>query len=528
MPGSGNGCPDTGEHDSSPPGSFTELKRLLVGPERDRLDALERRLNNPDERATDVSAVLSQAVTLSRNRDGRLRSSLEPLIAQALRSSVQKDPSIVGDTLYPVIGVAIRKAVAAALGRMVESLNQTLEYSLSFRSLRWRFEALRTGKPYGEIVLARSVRYSVQLVFLIHRKTGLLLESAMSETNLVRDPHLVSGMLTAVQDFVRDSFTGAEGQDLEVVQVGDFTVWIQHGPLALMAAVVRGVPPAGLRTRLQEQLEALHRDAVRELGAFQGDSSSLSAAKPYLEACLVGALGDRPPKRHTAIWVSAVLLIAAALAVWLFLGYRERARFNAYVERVRSEPGIVVTGALRQNGRYIIAGLRDPMSRDPRALASEAGLASTQVEFRLEPYQSLRPEFANARKLETVIADLRTSTIGFAKGKSNFEPGTVTVLRRIEFDLQTLLATAREDGRSVHVDVIGSTDPEGSAATNTQLAQDRAEAVVSALVQMGFDRGLFSALRDEPAAPGSPPAAGEPASQRRATLRVTLSGGARR
>ena len=59
---------------------------------------------------------------------------------------------------------------------MLESLNTTLEHSLSWRSLRWRLDARRTGKSFAEIVLLNTLVYRVEQVFLIHRPSGLLLQ----------------------------------------------------------------------------------------------------------------------------------------------------------------------------------------------------------------------------------------------------------------------------------------------------------------------------------------------------------------
>ena len=88
-----------------------------------------------------------------------------------------------------------------------ESINQTLERRLSFESLKWRIEGWRTGRDFGEIVLTRSLGYRVEQVFLVHRETGLLLQH-VARSDEVLDSDMVSGMLTAIQDFVRDSFGG--------------------------------------------------------------------------------------------------------------------------------------------------------------------------------------------------------------------------------------------------------------------------------------------------------------------------------
>ena len=82
---------------------------------------------------------------------------------------------VLADAIFPVIGPAIRKSIAASISEFAETLNQIVETSVSFRAIQWRVEALITGKSFSEILLARSLLYSVEQVFLIHRKSGLLL-----------------------------------------------------------------------------------------------------------------------------------------------------------------------------------------------------------------------------------------------------------------------------------------------------------------------------------------------------------------
>ena len=92
------------------------------------------------------------------------------------------------------------------LNGMVQRLNRALEESLSVKSLRWRLEARRTGRPFAEIVLLKSLVYRVEQVFLIHRESGLLLQDAVAQSVVAQDTDMVSGMLSAIRDFITDSF----------------------------------------------------------------------------------------------------------------------------------------------------------------------------------------------------------------------------------------------------------------------------------------------------------------------------------
>ena len=162
-----------------PAAQFTELRSLLVGPEQRQLRALQTRLEDPAAQARDVSRVLATAVEL-RTHDPHLQRALAPTIEDAITASVRRNPRPLADALFPIIGPAIRKAIAATLNGMLESLNTTLEHSLSWRSLRWRLDARRTGRPFAEIVLLNTLVYRVEQVFLIHRPSGLLLQHLTS------------------------------------------------------------------------------------------------------------------------------------------------------------------------------------------------------------------------------------------------------------------------------------------------------------------------------------------------------------
>jgi OOP family OmpA-OmpF porin len=286
--------PDEEPETESPPGAFAELRTLIVGPEQRQLRALQARLNDPGRQAQDVSDVLPEAVLL-RRRDPHLTRALAPTIEEAITASVRKNPQPLADALFPVIGPAIRKAFAASLSSMLESLNRTVEYSLSWRAIRWRITALLTGRPFAEVVLLNTLVYRVEQVLLIDRRTGLLLQHVASDPRAIQDPDMVSGMLTAIRDFSRDSFRVADEDALDTLRVGELSIWIEQGPYAILAAVIRGTPPRELRVALQEAIERLHAFHGDALQSFDGDTAPFDSVRPTLEDCLQSQY-LRPPR----------------------------------------------------------------------------------------------------------------------------------------------------------------------------------------------------------------------------------------
>ena len=199
--------------------TLVELRHLLIGPVEVQVDNLQTRLDDPELRSREVGFILPEAITIRSSQDDALVTALSPTVEQAVRFSIRNNLKSFADALFPVIGPAIRKSISEALKGMVQSLNEAIDKSFSFKGLKWRIEAYRTKKPFSEIILLHSIIYRVEQLFLIHKKTGLLLKHIVKEEIEFQDADMVSGMLTAIRDFVADSFHIDDEYGLDSIRV---------------------------------------------------------------------------------------------------------------------------------------------------------------------------------------------------------------------------------------------------------------------------------------------------------------------
>jgi hypothetical protein len=484
---------------------LAELRAILLGPDRAAWESMRQRLDNPSRRAEDVAGVLADAVRL-RSRlhaDVKLRRALQPIIEEALQLSVQSNPRMLADALFPIFGKAIRKAIASELDGMLQSLSQTLEQSFSWRSFRWRWEAFGTRKPYAEIVVLRSLLYRVDQVFLIHRHAGLLLQHVAApegETAAeTKDPEMVSSMLTAIQDFVRDSVSGADN-NLETIRMGEIEVVLAYGPDAILAGFVRGVAPRKLRGVFQDTLDAIEQKKAEALRTFSGDTSRFDSCRPQLQACLLGQ--GRPDERRAGFWGARALLfglpalaILALVGWWIHAAAMER-RGMDFAHRLEREPGIVLTHIEERGSKFYIAGLRDPMAADPASLLP-ANLSSDKVEFHWEEYHSLVPRFAEQRRLEELKDELGKRAFRFPTGISEIPPEQRFLLEDVGSQIISVIQAAAALGKTVRIEVRGNHDPVGTEALNSALARSRAESVRVALVTLGVPPARLTAVPED-------------------------------
>jgi outer membrane protein OmpA-like peptidoglycan-associated protein len=505
---------------------LAELRELLLGAERQRIRELERRLDAAGLTGEELAELLPEAIVLRARRDRQLARALAPTVEGAISESVRRNPREIATAIFPVLGPAIRKAIAEALAGLAASVNRAIEHSVSPRGIAWRVEAWRTGVPYAQIVLKHALIYRVEQLFLIHTDTGLLLARAPAE-RAVADADLISGMLTAIRDFVGDAFgREREAGGLRTFSVGELTVMVEQGPAAVLAAVVRGQPPESLPGRLQETLEAIHLQFASAFAEFAGDAAPFAGAAPLLEECLETRLTtDRSEslagRRAWLPWAAAAILVAA-LGGWLIV--RADRAWNSALARLQAEPGIVVLSAERGVGGWRIAGLRDPLAANPAAVLASAGVDTSRVAARWEPYLSGHPRFVEPR-LRAPAGELLERQRAVQRARVLFGVGTAVLdaagretVAEAAGAIAALDSTVRALGGRVVVALAGRSDPTGSDATNAALSRLRVEAVRRALAERGVEA---AALEGRALGASSPLAAGD--SSTRAALNRSVS-----
>lgn len=382
---------------------LSRLRGLLLGMDYEQLAAMrddvermrlfERELRNRAGQTDLVASVLSEAMLIRENQDRGISRALQPAISDAIRAAVRNDPQPVVEAVSPVIGPSIRRAVHDAITGMLELLEKLLEHNLSWQALQWRIEAWRSGRRYSEIVLLRTLVYRVEQALLIHRKTGLLLQHAQSPQAGFKDPDLVGSMLTAITDFVSDSFSVPDETAVRTMQVGDYKVLVEEGRLAILAAIVRGNPPSELARTLRDTLETIEALYRERLAQFDGDAKPLEETHGLLETCLKSQ--QRPPMRRRPWLVPAlaVSLVLAPLAYWGHSAYQAQRLWSAALGALRAEPGIVITEAAREGDVYRVSGLRDPLARQPAEVIGPQARSNLRWEWHWRPFLSIEPAF---------------------------------------------------------------------------------------------------------------------------------------
>lgn len=373
-----------------------ELRQIIVGDNSEQLAELKNRIEALDLRAQDVAEVLVPAIDMKMRSDASLVSALNKPVSQGLKKAIQGEPEVYAEILYPAIAPSIRTAISQSISSLLSTINQTIESATTVGGLRARIQSLRTGVPYAELLLRRSLLFRVEHLYLIDRESGLLIGECRGEGESRMDSDAVSAMFSAIQSFVQDSFSGDSADRLTDFKVGAHTVWIAHGPHAMLACVLLGDAPEELKANLYDTLDAIRIQYASQLQNYDGDPSEFDGLQDHLLPLMQSQLreSEEDVADKGISWGPKLVYFALLLALgYLIYGVVDRqaklATLNHYFD---AAPGVVVTKSYWQGGKVTVEGLLDPDAELPFALLAEHGLDMQKLNLHLTPFRSLETQ----------------------------------------------------------------------------------------------------------------------------------------
>ena len=517
------------------------LRSLLMQSEIDKISDLEHRLNDHSAKTHDISDVLAEAVVMRSNQDNMLNKAFEPIVESSFKAFIKKHPNDFINIVFPMIGSTIRRSISESFNSMLGSFSKSLEQSLSLKGIKWRLEAIRSGKQFSEIVMLHTLVYRVDQIFLIHNETGLVLSHVVHEGVTSKDADLVSGMLTAVQDFARDCFNNEDdGSALNSLKMDEYTIYIVRSPLVYLACMVRGTPPADFLNGLSESLELILAECGHLLVDFNGDSAPFAIANNHLQDCIAHKFRD--DEKSAPTWTKRLVYGIGACVLVLFIAHQYHSyRMSKSVDLLRMEPGMLVLDVKGSWGfnPWKVVCLQDELARPFSQILSENGYKPDFIDIKSIPFVSYEPDVVKLRvikkimppegvevyyrdgvlhlsgaadlnwilqarqtilatpgvlsvdysalndprvaELTDLIRSIETAVVRFPVGGDNPIPPDQPALNKAISDLVSLERLANKMGLAVNLTIYGQADATGSESRNYEISQARARMIASKL-----------------------------------------------
>ncbi|MEE3207400.1 MAG: hypothetical protein VX239_00510, partial [Candidatus Thermoplasmatota archaeon] len=126
--------------------------------------------------------------------------------------------------------------------------------------------------------------YRIEELYLLYNDGRLITGQSLEESAIDKD--IMGSMLTAINDFVQDSFQ-ATGE-LGSIDYGDNCILLERGQHTVLAAVIYGEETRDLRSQVANALRQVETRFSSEIASWDGDVDLLSGTNEILQPLLDG------------------------------------------------------------------------------------------------------------------------------------------------------------------------------------------------------------------------------------------------
>lgn len=418
------------------------------------------------------------------------------------------------DLIFPIIGRLVSKKIADALRSLVNYIDEKLNSSLSISMWRYRYISFRTKIPLAEVILRESLPFLIDEIFLLHKKTSIVLAHVSRKLEEAADSDLVGGMLSAINDFIATSFK-KKGAMLDEIQFGGSRIVIAESVYFFAALVVSGSYRIDFLEEIESLFKTVHTSFRKEMRDFNGKMERLEGIEQPLREFMnmknsLPASEKDVPLRKIKIAgavIAALSVIFIAYGIYGAIrdhraGERIERRLAAALPRNSANVKIDVDGArLTIEGYAGSAGIIEVMNREARAAGGirEIDNRAVVVNFvRVEEYEDT---------IKSLEAQLGSMQLSMARQELEqiviqFPTNVVTVGGDAAFQIRRASEILKQYPH-IRVRLMAFADPAGGFIVNKMLAHSRMEAVKRHLVSLGvaaprisireFDLGILDA-----------------------------------
>ena len=121
----------------------------------------------------------------------------------------------------------------------------------------------------------------VEDVYLLS-KSGILISHETRRLKPEVDEDVISSMLVAIQDFVRESFKDEGNVELKTIEFGDKKIFIEKGQYLILAVVMRGQVDRYVQYRVSEVLKEIEKKYADILPTWKGNVEKFRGVREFL------------------------------------------------------------------------------------------------------------------------------------------------------------------------------------------------------------------------------------------------------
>ncbi len=125
----------------------------------------------------------------------------------------------------------------------------------------------------------------VEEVFTVY-KDGRLIKHVSNKSGEHPDNDIFTGMMTAAQEFIKDSFATRDPSDLKKIELGKKRIFFERGEHIYMALVYTGDADNEMKESINETIDFIESKYKNVLKKWKGDTGSLRGIEELITPLL--------------------------------------------------------------------------------------------------------------------------------------------------------------------------------------------------------------------------------------------------
>src|SRR5438034_888909 len=144
-------------------------------------------------------------------------------------------------------------------------------------------------KPAVPTPAAKTKEAIIEDVFLLNHRDGILIKHETRRLRPDVDTDILTGMLTAVQQFVKEALRGDDYADLNEMTVGHMHILIGRGKWLVLAARIEGDGSEPWTVQIERCIKDMEDHHWDQLEDWDGDMTLARVLTPYIKKLIDGA-----------------------------------------------------------------------------------------------------------------------------------------------------------------------------------------------------------------------------------------------
>ncbi|NJK66443.1 MAG: OmpA family protein [Microcoleus sp. SU_5_3] len=193
---------------------------------------------------------------------------IAPEMALAIKQQINLNREAMSDAVYPIIGSTILKYIAET----IREINKKLEKSLSVEGITRKFKAKFQGISEAELLMKETTPLTVKAVFLIQKKSGLVISAVQQSEGEQLESDMVVGMLTAIRAFVNDCIAQSGNiAEIDAIEYGTSQIVLEVAGYCYLALVIQGETRQWFKYKMRAILKNIVQEYGHQIQSFDGD-----------------------------------------------------------------------------------------------------------------------------------------------------------------------------------------------------------------------------------------------------------------